>query len=132
MLEWVKWQAITAAIFLLNGSIYACIYPYATVFPTGLTSKLSMDSMYLSIGSVPLGAIVGLLAFLPILAVEGGFVFADYDSKTFSFVKAVLYFATGLLSMTTLTNVQPGIFLIFSSMCLMFDVYSKRQSALPT
>ena len=114
--EWVKWQLITAAVFLINGSVYAFKFPYPTL------KIFTANPIFISIAGIPLAAIIGLLTAIFILVVETDWV--ENPIVQMAWPRALLYFAAGLGSLLTLTNAQPASFLIFSALCIGYDAMS--------
>jgi hypothetical protein len=119
--EWAKWQLICAAVFLVDGSIYAFKFPYA---------ELSVVPLYIPGTLFPLGSVVGLLVAAFILAFETDFV--PSPIVKYSAPRAVMYLIAAVLSAGTLTNMHPALELLFASGCLAYNsLTAQSQPVLP-
>ncbi|KAI8917318.1 hypothetical protein BC831DRAFT_438618 [Entophlyctis helioformis] len=110
--EWTRWQAITAAVFLINGGLYSFIFPYST----GNIFKVPLKSITLPL-SYP--GVVATIAGPLILLIENDIgPFAMLDNRA---LKILMYLPLGIFTSLQLTLVQPGVFLIVIALLLMVD-----------
>ncbi|KAL2911726.1 hypothetical protein HK105_208783 [Polyrhizophydium stewartii] len=115
--EWIRWQAITAAVFLLNGGIYSFIFPYET---TNII-KMKMPALF---NPLPIPGIVAIVAAVLILLIEYEVsLFASFNNQLF---KSILYLPLGIFTALQLTLVQPGVFLVMIAIELVVDSMSPQ------
>lgn len=136
--EWVKYQAMTASLLLVNGSILSFIYPYGT-FPFSAKLSVYMNRNLLPFGPsnqtgefplAPPNAITGhslpLLSFIALICAVFCFVLECLDignslaqvSLRHYQIKALFYGLVGLYVMNQFTLIPPATFLFFSSVFL--------------
>ena len=87
-------QAIVAAIFLINGGVYAFKFPYPTI-PSIISSS---EIFTLSFAVLAIAATILLIEFKLV--------------PSNSMAKTVFYAFSGILSLSQLTLLQPAVFLI--------------------
>ncbi|KAH6567174.1 hypothetical protein BASA50_009598 [Batrachochytrium salamandrivorans] len=111
-LEWVYWQAITAAIFLLNGGLYSFAFPYET------TRIINVQAPWLYI-PISIPGIVAIVGSLLIFLIENNV--SLFAKLNLHITRVLLYLPLGLFCGLQLTMVQPAVFLVIISIELMFD-----------
>jgi hypothetical protein len=143
--EWVKWQVITASVFLINGGVYSLKYPYqtwpapfqlpmlgprATFGPTNATGEFFLAPVVAVTGpTFPISGIVAMAAAPVLLLLESDILFCTKYVP--NVIKVVLYLAVGVSTSGQLTCVQPALFLIISSSLLIYSATQPRQKILP-
>lgn len=151
--EWVKWQVITAGIckvfsnlVAIDGGAFTLKYPYETYKqPFGIESVPFLpyfgpvarfgrvpsaehpfaSPVPASGKTIPAAGLIGMIV-VPLIAlleadVIGGIMVVP------DFFKGLLYAAIGVLISTQLTMVQPGIFMIFAGICLLYNSFFKSK-----
>jgi hypothetical protein len=134
--EWVRWQVITAGVFFIDGGVYTLKYPYQTfpflpsptIGPVRVFGPANSTQFPFAANIPPSGRtlpIAGLLAMAlaPILILLE----LDYLCKLPNGAKMVLYFVCGVITISQLTCVHPGTFLIFASICLLYNFMNPQQ-----
>ncbi|KAI8915591.1 hypothetical protein EDD86DRAFT_196396 [Gorgonomyces haynaldii] len=116
--EWVKWQLITIAVFLIDGSVYAFKYPY-----------LWFPSFNITILGAPLSAWIGLATSLFIFIVETDII--ENPLVTMNFPRTVLYAAAAVGTANQLTNANQAAYLAISAFLLAVDSATSAGPELP-
>lgn len=148
--EWVKWQVLTAGIFLINGSAFTFKYPYGTFpwsdqisFYLGPTiaygpSNTTEGARYF-LGpatpvfgpTLPLVGIVAMAGAVLCLILESDLFSCLASVHKHSLLKALFYLPLGLYTINQFTCIQPATFLIISGLLLIYDGFAPAPAVLP-
>ncbi|TPX59308.1 hypothetical protein SpCBS45565_g07764 [Spizellomyces sp. 'palustris'] len=118
---WATYQALSCAFIMLDGGIYAMIYPYPTFLffvnspiPKGFIQPFSYPGL-IALISVPI-----------IVVIETNCCNAAKNiNEMLSYLpKAILYLVLALISVTQLTLVPAATFLLLTSMTLMVAAFT--------
>ncbi|EGF78460.1 hypothetical protein BATDEDRAFT_90395 [Batrachochytrium dendrobatidis JAM81] len=110
--EWIHWQSITAAIFLINGGLYSFGFQYETTRIFGL----QLPFLYIPF-SIP--GIVSVIGGVLVLLIECHVSF--FALLDFHIAKILLFMPLGLFALLQLTLVQPACLFVFISLELAYN-----------
>ncbi|KAJ3317455.1 hypothetical protein HDV06_001542 [Boothiomyces sp. JEL0866] len=142
--EWVKWQIITASVFLVDGGIY-CLFP-GKDYPT-FTEIFGAPNVFPDLGpivqygpsnqsgefflappdpifgpSLPLVGFVALFAAVLCFAIESDFIPAMASIHEMSNgLRIIMYAVFGVICINQLTLIQPALYLLVAAGMLIWD-----------